>query len=81
MGHALDRKAIAQGVHTGEQAKIPRLLKRDEMQGRFSANCSRRTRSKFSCDQPLCLPLLRTDNPPCSENACTRNGHCSNFKQ
>ena len=61
MGHALDRKAIAQGVETEEQAKILRLLKCDEMQGYYSASRSQQITSKFSCDQLLCLQLLRTD--------------------
>lgn len=61
MGHALDRKAIAQGVETEEQAKILRLLKCDEMQGYSSASRSRQITQKFSCDQLPCLQLLRTD--------------------
>jgi EAL domain-containing protein (putative c-di-GMP-specific phosphodiesterase class I) len=35
VAHPLDRKAIAEGVESEEQAKMLRLLKCDEMQGYF----------------------------------------------
>jgi EAL domain-containing protein (putative c-di-GMP-specific phosphodiesterase class I) len=48
VAHALDRKALAEGVETEEQAKILRLLKCNEMQGYFSASRSPQITSKFS---------------------------------